>query len=223
MAATQSGKSSADAKLNGGGTKTRRRDREVLKAATKVFYRRGYADATVQDVADSLGMLKGSLYYYIKSKEELLSRLATEVHDDVDGLLAEAAARDDLSALQRLEAYVRQQVEYNVRNLEAISVYYHDVDHLSPGPRKEIVERRRQHEAVIVSWVEQGQRDGDIDPNRSAYTLSQCVFATVIWIYRWYRPSMGMDVAELSDTCAWFVNSGLSGPHRPDPRGAGPS
>jgi TetR/AcrR family transcriptional regulator, cholesterol catabolism regulator len=201
---------------NGGGgpsrRKVRRRDSEVLKAATGVFYRCGYPDATVQDVADALGMLKGSLYYYIRSKEELLYRLAVEVHDDVDALLAETTSLTDLSALGRVQEFVRRQVSYNVRNLEAISVYYHDVDHLSPEPRKEIIARRRRHEAVICGLIEEAQRDGDVDPDRSAYVLGQCVFATVIWIYRWYRPSSRIDIDVLSETCARFVTSGVSAP-----------
>ena len=210
MAATPAVKSTGDAKREMPGRKVRRRDREVLKAATGVFYRRGYADATVQDVADSLGMLKGSLYYYIKSKEELLYRLAVEVHDDVDALLTEATQLPGATALQRVQEYVSSQVAYNVRKLEAISVYYHDVDHLSPAPHKEIIERRRKHEAVIRGLIEEAQRDGDVDGDHSAYVLSQCVFATVIWIYRWYRPSSKIDPTELRDTCARFVAQGLA-------------
>ena len=210
MAATQVPKRVGTVKTNGAAKKTRRRDREVLQAATTVFYRRGYADATVQDVADSLGMLKGSLYYYIKSKEDLLYRLAVEVHNDVDALLDQAVGLEDVSALARVQEYVRLQVAYNARNLEAISVYYHDVDHLSAESRKEIIERRRMHEAVVAGLIEQAQRDGDADPARSAYVLSQCVFATVIWIYRWYRPSSKLDVTQISETCARFVIAGVS-------------
>jgi TetR/AcrR family transcriptional regulator, cholesterol catabolism regulator len=46
----------------------KRRDQEVIDAAAKVFYERGFADASVQDVADELGILKGSLYHYIETK-----------------------------------------------------------------------------------------------------------------------------------------------------------
>jgi AcrR family transcriptional regulator len=211
MAATQALRGSGDGRRDGSRRKARRRDSEVLQAATGVFYRRGYADATVQDVADALGMLKGSLYYYIRSKEELLHRLAVGVHDDVDSLLSDVTREPGLSALARVQEFVRRQVIYNVDNLEAISVYYHDVDHLSPEPRQEIIERRRKHEDVICGLVEEAQRDGEIDPTRNAYVLSQCVFATVIWIYRWYRPSSAVDAGELSETCARFVTAGIAG------------
>jgi TetR/AcrR family transcriptional regulator, cholesterol catabolism regulator len=195
---------------DGNPAKSRRRDREVLKAATTVFYRRGYADATVQDVADALGMLKGSLYYYIKSKEELLYRLAKEVHDDVDRLLSEVMELQGLSALERVQEFTRRQVDYNVRTLEAISVYHHDVHHLSKNLRSEIVDRRRAHEAVLVSLLEQAQRDGSVDPNLNPYILSQSIFASVIWIYRWYRPSSSIDPATLRDTLVAFITNGIT-------------
>src|ERR1700683_5628782 len=127
MATTRTSRSAVDSNGAAATPKGRRRDREVLKAATGVFYKRGYADATVQDVADALGMLKGSLYYYIRSKEELLHLLAAEVHDDVDSLLSDVTGEPGLSALGRVQEYVRRQVIYNVDNLAAISVYYHDV------------------------------------------------------------------------------------------------
>jgi TetR/AcrR family transcriptional regulator, cholesterol catabolism regulator len=212
MAATRTPRQGANADGNGGAPKSRRRDREVLKAATTVFYKRGYADATVQDVADALGMLKGSLYYYIKSKEELLYRLATEVHDDVSALMSEVMAIENLTALERIQEFVRRQVEYNVRNLEAISVYHHDVHHLSKGLRKEIIERRLGHESVLVSLIEQAQRDGDVDPGLNTHIVSQTIFATVIWIYRWYRPASGISASTLRDTCVALVTNGITGP-----------
>src|SRR5579871_5483796 len=73
-----------------------KREAEVVSAAADIFYERGYASATVQDVADALGLLKGSLYYYIESKEDLLYRLMGEIHDGVDVLLDEISAAEDL-------------------------------------------------------------------------------------------------------------------------------
>src|SRR3954463_4495580 len=111
----------------------RRREQEVLDAAARVFHERGYTDATVQHVADELGILKGSLYYYIETKEDLLFRLLEQVHDEVDELLAHVAAESEgQPPLARLEQYVRVQVQHSVRHLARLSVYYHDVDQLGP-------------------------------------------------------------------------------------------
>src|ERR1700679_3195574 len=102
MATARTSRSAVDSNGAPATPKGRRRDREVLRAATTVFYERGYASATVQDVADALGMLKGSLYYYIDSKEDLLYRLLLEIHDGVDEVLAEVEAAEGLSGIEKL-------------------------------------------------------------------------------------------------------------------------
>src|SRR4051812_25001793 len=53
-------------------SKKRNREAEVIDAAVEVFFEKGYSAASIQDVADRVGVLKGSLYYYIDSKEDLL-------------------------------------------------------------------------------------------------------------------------------------------------------
>jgi AcrR family transcriptional regulator len=53
---------------------------ELIQVATQVFCEKGYDAASLQDIADRLGLLKGSLYYYIKSKYDLLYTVISEVH-----------------------------------------------------------------------------------------------------------------------------------------------
>jgi AcrR family transcriptional regulator len=189
---------------------TRPRDAEVLQSAAQIFARRGYAAATVQDVADDLGILKGSIYYYIKTKEDLLFRLLDAVHDDVDALLEHVRQADDLDPLERLCAYVRTQTDYNLRNLVRISVYYNDVDQLSDERRKHILRRRKTHEDFVTALVLDAQRQRLIDPTRDARLLTYSVFATIIWPYRWFKPRGRMKIEDVVDSCVAFAKGGLT-------------
>lgn len=204
----------AKARRNGGvdgaGRVPKRRDREVIAAAAKVFYARGYADASVQDIADELGILKGSLYHYIDTKEDLLFRLLSETHDDVQRILEEVAAVDDLGPLERLTLYVRRQVEYNVENLVKVSVYYHDVERLSDTRRADIHARRHEHERWVVDLIAEAQRDGLADSSVDATIVSKCIFATIIWPYQWFRPGRDRRV-EVAEACSQFVLRGVVG------------
>src|SRR6476620_1573839 len=118
---------------------TPRRDQEVLSAAARVFRARGYADSSVQHVADELGILKGSLYHYISSKEELLFRLLDGTHEDVSRILEEVEAQEGLAPLDRLRLYVRRQVAYSLANLERVAVYHHDLERLGDERRRNLV------------------------------------------------------------------------------------
>ena len=188
----------------------KRRDREVIDAAAKVFYRRGYADASVQDIADELGILKGSLYHYIDTKEDLLFRLLSETHDDVHAILDEVAATEGLDPLERLHLYVRKQVEFNVDNLTKMSVYYHDVERLSDERRGEIYGRRREHERWVIELIADAQRKGLADQNIDPKVVSRCIFATIIWPYQWFRPGRDRRT-DVAATCADFALSGVIG------------
>lgn len=188
----------------------KKRDREVLDAAARVFYERGYSDASVQDVADELGILKGSLYHYIDTKEDLLFRLLQETHDEIYEILEEVAALEGLTPLERLEVYIRRQVEYNIDNLLRVSVYYHDLERLTEERRRAIVARRREHEKWVVGLIEEAQAEGLADPGLDPKIAARCIFATIIWTYRWFKK--GRDGREkVASTCAAFALRGVIG------------
>jgi AcrR family transcriptional regulator len=187
----------------------RRRDAEMLAAAADVFYRHGYAEATIRDIAETLGILKGSLYYYIETKEDLLFRLLTSVQDDVDRIRAETVGRDDLEPLDRLERYVRRQAEYNVRNLVLITVFLHDLDQLTGPRREQVLARRKLHQGCVEDVIREAQAAGLVDPESDATVLRHCVFASIVWTYRWYRQSGRARPEAVADLCAYFVLGGL--------------
>jgi AcrR family transcriptional regulator len=191
--------------------RSRRRDQEVLEAATQVFYERGYADATVQDVADALGILKGSLYYYIRTKEDLLYWLLEAAHESVEVILSETAARQDLAPLERLTIYVRRQVEFNVANLPRVSIYYHDVEQLSDDRLKEIHRRRRTHEVWVVDMIRGAQERGEVDATLDAPLLANAMFGSLIWLYRWYRPDGGASPEAVVDHITRYAMAGIVG------------
>ncbi|MCW2984332.1 MAG: TetR/AcrR family transcriptional regulator [Conexibacter sp.] len=189
---------------------SRGRDREVLDAAAAVFARRGYSASTVQDVADALGILKGSLYYYIDTKEDLLFCLLEEVHEAAEILHAEVAAAEQLSPLGQLLLYVRLQVTWNTANLVKISVYYNDLRQLSSPRLSDLRRRSKAHEQFIVDLIDAGQRRGEIIDDVPPTLLSHQVLAVVIWPYHWFRPRGPLPAGDLVAACAEFVRRGLA-------------
>ena len=196
---------------NGRPRPRRKRDEEVLDAAAKVFAERGYSEASVQDVADELGILKGSLYHYIKTKEDLLFWLLDAVHHDVEEILEEVAAVEGLDPLERIALYVRRQVLYNLDNLQRISIYYHDMDRLSADRLEKIVTQRHGHERFVNGLIRDAQEAGLADASLDPRVLTNCLFGTVIWTYRWYKPSGRVSRERIADLCAEFALNGVVG------------
>jgi AcrR family transcriptional regulator len=193
----------------------RKRDDEVVAAAAKVFYERGYSAATVQDIADELGILKGSLYHYIKTKEDLLFRIFEAVHKEVEAILEAVLAVDALNPLERIELYVRRIVVHNLNDLIRISIYYHELDRLSEERRHAVIAWRRRHDRFMRDLIRQAQDEGLADPSVDAGMLANCVFATVIWPYRWFHAGSKDTPQSIADTCTAFVRQGVRGGFAP--------
>jgi AcrR family transcriptional regulator len=186
----------------------KRRDRQILEAAAQMFHERGYADTSVQDVANAVGLLKGSLYYYIESKEDLLFRVLQDVHAQAKQIL-DAVPEMDVPPLERLAAYVRGHIEFNLRNIEKVAVYYHDFAQLKPERRAEIVTTRKRYEEFVIGLIEEAQAEGEVDPELDAHVAAYSVLGMLNWVYTWYRPGGKVSISDFADLVAEIVVGGL--------------
>lgn len=193
--------------LEGGG-RAKKRERAITAAAAEVFHRRGYADTSVQDVADAVGILKGSLYYYIDSKDDLLFRVLSEVHEDARSIVDEVDALD-AGPLEKLYGYIRRHLEYNAENLAKMAVYYHDFELLEPERRKEIREQRALYERFVTGLIKEGQAEGEIDTSIDAKVASYFIFGALNWIYTWFDPAGRVPPDELGYLAAEMIVKGL--------------
>ncbi len=165
----------------------RRREGEVVQAAIEVFWAKGYTAATIQDVADKLGMLKGSLYYYIDSKEHLLVKIFQLINRDAAAILQEAAAQQ-APPLDRLHWFVRTYLEYFFARYELMSLYFTEWSHLTGEYRSEVLAQRAEFEVVVRDLIRQAQADGtvpaDLDDRHAAFFILSAVNSVATWYRR---------------------------------------
>lgn len=198
------------------GAGLKKRQREILDAAAEIFYRKGYSETSVQDVADAVGILKGSLYYYIDSKEDLLFQMLLEVHDDAKSLVTETAALDT-PPLERLRVYIQRHVEYNARNLAKIAVYYHDFGLLTPERKKAIMAQRNYYEEFVQSLIKEAQEGGEVDPSVDPVLIGNAIFGVVNWLYTWYDTEGSAAPEYLGKLYAEVIVNGINGGNMPKP------
>jgi len=194
-----------------------RRD-EVLAAATQVFHAKGYEASSIQDVADALGMLKGSLYYYIDSKEDLLFAIIEEVHRSTMERLERWLALD-VDTLVKLRIFLHWQVRTYCRDVAKVGVFIHDFRSLSAEHQAQILAERDRYDRALRDLIRQGQAEGvvadDVDPKLTA----MAIFGMVNWISTWYRPGGENTPEQLAEQYTDLVLAGLV-PARGGPRSA---
>jgi AcrR family transcriptional regulator len=189
---------------------------QILQAAAETFAAKGYEATSIRDVADSVGMLGGSLYYYIKTKEDLLYALIDDFHrvgmEEVERAEQEAVAAghgDDPLAL--LRAVCQRHAEVNLRSRTLSAVFYNDFRYLSSERKEHIVESRRSHQHRIEELISLAQEAGeisrDLDPRLCALAMLSLLNATNTW----YQPDKDASGQSVPEFLSSLLIDGLSG------------
>ena len=158
---------------------------ELLDISARIFARKGYQSTTLQDIADEFGVLKGSLYHYIRSKDDLLFEVVRSVYDE--GLAnLRTVASTDADPVDRLRAVVRGHVIYLIDNLVATTVLLHEFDQLPEECRVRMP--IRDYQSLIEGLVVEAKADERVKPEVDPQLAALAVLGATNWVYRWYRP-----------------------------------
>ncbi len=176
------------------------REEEILSAAARIFLQKGYHGTSVQDIADAVGLLKGSLYHYIRSKEQLLARLFDGALEDTVREL-EAIARRDAPAGERLADMVRAYVRAVTANLDAVGLYLREWRSLPARELAGLAARRRAMRALFREVLSEGARRGELAPGDADVT-ALAILGMCNWVYEWYRPDGRLSADAIGDELA---------------------
>ncbi len=192
------------------GTLNVERWNEILEAAGEVFYEKGYHGARIEDIAAKVGILKGSLYYYIESKEDLLFAIADTAHASGVASIAEDPELAAADAPTRLGAFIERWMEVLDANPQYASVAERDVAKLHGERYAQVMAKRNQMHGFVRSLIEQGIAEGAFDPATDPGVATNAMFEMVNGTRRWIRPGGRMPVADIAEWYRSFVLKGLA-------------
>jgi AcrR family transcriptional regulator len=162
----------------------------------------------MRDIANAVGLLPGSLYAHIESKEALLLEI---VADGIGRFLAavEPYVASSVSPLDRLRQMIIAHVEVVADNPERSQVVFHQWRFLSPEYIPEAIERRRRYETCFVEVIEEGVKAGLIrsDLNHRIAVLS--ILGAMNWTPEWFSPDGRLGAAQVGDLMADTLLGGI--------------
>lgn len=189
-------------------TRSNNRREDIVKAAAETFYRKGYDATTTQDIAEEVGMLKGSLYYYITAKEDLLFEIIDGVHTALAKNLDVVSAMNS-DPLARLYTMVRLNVVVNAENLLNSAVFFRDFGSLTGRRRNRILALRDQGDQMVRELIQEGKVDGTIRPDVDPKVAATAINTMCNALYHWYRPEGELTPDALATAYADFAVAGL--------------
>ena len=165
---------------------------KLLKGARECFSRKGFGGTSVQDIAEAAGISIGSVYKYVRAKEDLLFLMAEGAHARLQGLVDHAFATSD-DPVDALGVAVDALVRNADTDRDLMSLLYAEFKYM-PAASKKLI---RDQEALVLDrlteLIEAGNRSGTFscdDPRSAALTIE--MFGST-WVLKRYAIDQSLD------------------------------
>jgi AcrR family transcriptional regulator len=176
--------------------------RELIQVGATVFKEKGYEAATLNDIAERVGVDRASLYYYVGGKEELL-------HEAVRGGVAENLAeverilKLDESPEEKLRLIVARLLRSYEESYPAMYVYIQeDMSKVASEDSEwaqEMTRQTRRFENATLKVIKQAQEEGRFRTDISPELAANGLFGMVNWTHRWFKPGKKLNAEQIID------------------------
>jgi TetR/AcrR family transcriptional regulator, cholesterol catabolism regulator len=180
---------------------------DIVAAAAKVFRTKGYHAATVRDIADEVGILKGSLYHHFESKEALLYLVVKEPIAQMFQRIA-AIAEADLTPTEKLRRAILAHLEAFDRHYPHLFVYLRERESVKRRFREMIGYSPKEYERHWQQILREGIESGEFRPDLDIQVTSYGLLGMLNWLYKWYDPQGRLSVQQVA---AQFTALALAG------------
>ncbi len=186
-----------------------RRD-ELLDLAATMFAERGLRATTVRDIADSAGILSGSLYHHFKSKEQMVEEV---LRDFLDWLFAryQEIVDTEPNPLERLKGLFMTSFEAIEDRHAQVVIYQDEAKRLSALPQFDFVEaRNKEQRKMWIDLLNEGVEQGCFRPDIDVDVVYRFIRDTTWVSVRWYQPGGPLTAEEVGRQYLSIVLGGIS-------------
>lgn len=173
----------------------------IFAAATRLFGERGYAGTTIRDIAKAVGILPGSLYAHIQSKEAVLLEIIEGGVDRFNSAVDRIEALD-LTPTDALRHAIREHLRIVADNPGRTLIVFHQWRFLDDDNRDRLLSKRDHYEAFFVRTVRAGIAQGEFGPDLDAKVTVLAILGALNWTPEWLSPDGPAAPAEVADKIA---------------------
>jgi AcrR family transcriptional regulator len=181
---------------------------DIVQAAAQIFRQKGYHAASMQDIADAVGLQKASLYHHFASKQDILLEILDEA---LDLLIADmqAVLDTDLPPEDQLRQAMRAYVSRVTQEASLAAVLQLEHRNLDPRRRARHIPRRDRYDSLWRELIRRGIDRGTFRP-MDERMVTFALLGIQNWMITWYRPEGRLPAAEIADQFADLMLNGLS-------------
>ncbi len=183
---------------------------ELLELAATMFAERGLRATTVRDIADSAGILSGSLYHHFSSKEEMVDEVLRGFLDWLFSRYQEIVDTEP-NPLERLKGLFMTSFEAIEHRHAQVVIYQDEAKRLSGQERFSYVEQRNKEQRKMwLDLLNQGVEEGYFRPDIDVDLVYRFIRDTTWVSVRWYQPGGPLTAEEVGRQYLAIVLGGIT-------------
>ncbi|HEY0677607.1 MAG TPA: TetR/AcrR family transcriptional regulator [Chitinophagaceae bacterium] len=193
------------AKIKSGKNGTRKE--VIIEKATRLFLEKGFAAASMRDLAEHVGVEAASLYNHIQSKSEILQEICFKVANEFISHL-EQVESSQKSAIEKMEILIRFHIRKMLNEYESIYISDHEWRHLPEPYLSNFLNQRRHYRKRLAAIIEQGIQSGEmkqIEP----YVAVLTILSAISGIESWHRSRKNISEKDMEENMVKFLVEGL--------------
>lgn len=161
--------------------------KNLIDAATEVFRKKGFDKTTMNDIADQMGIQKGSVYHYVNSKTELffmvcidpMRELVTEFRELVD---------QDIGTIRKIEKGLENHIRLSCEEPSLLIMAAERDDNLGSKQALEMLNLKREYQDLWKNVLIEGEEAGILRSDMEWNLMLNGMFGMLQWMFKWYTP-----------------------------------
>ena len=190
----------------------RMRDRydAILNAATRVFSEKGYATASITEIAQAADVSDGLIYKYFENKRDLLEQVLTSFYErSIAGIEAKVVKGKTFE--QRLYALVSEHLRVFIADIDLCRLFISEVRTASDYRGSAIQQLNRRYTSILIKIVDAGIAEGEILPDIDPRLVRDMLFGAIEHSsWRHANGSRPLDVERMARTMTDVLVNGLA-------------
>lgn len=173
---------------------------KIVAIASRLMSEKGYKGASLQEIANRVGIHKSTLFHYFKNKEELLLAVLRIAIEDVTKNLSLILEDDSLSPQEKLKSAIDNHLKLLVKYKDNVNVYHSEIRFLSDKKREEYIETRKYYAACfeqIVNEIKDG--DSGLFEGLDSKIVTFGILGMSNWTIKWLLGSGRLSPEEVAD------------------------
>ncbi|OLS40336.1 TetR/AcrR family transcriptional regulator [Bacillus sp. MRMR6] len=160
---------------------------KIMEASIQLFDQNGFKSTSIKDIVDSIGVTKGTFYYYFASKEELLKDIhliyIEELLEQQENILSNPCTNCTYKLYEIVVTLIK-----NIRTKrQSARIFFREMRHLSEDNLDDIRIKRNEYRKNVEDLIQEGISRKEFKGEVRADILTFGILGMTNWSYYWYN------------------------------------